>query len=584
MDDSQCWKMTIVGGVDNGKEYSFPADSCVKVGRSHGMDVRISKRHGDVSRQHVEFSLEDGRPVVRNISEDNRKTKVDGIPLPPGERSVVASGVEVALGETVRIRVDGVPYVGAEPETDPGGEDVTSPTCYSPATDEPTYHGDVDPLDGPTEVVVGPLSSDTVSSAADKTHIPTDMPTQPSRDTELPTDISNSERKTDDIDWQNQETVVPQPNDVDDPPTPIIDPAVIDAEKRKWNKKLWLRRVMLVTLLGLIALGMYGFWYFTRNTREIGEVTIVDDVERFAIRDAAGNKLLEVDYPAAPKRSVTPSPDNTGVTVISYQGRERDVPFFLQLETLTHPDELKIDLLSSVRRWLDRTADSGEGLLLDRRVRDELKVQFVEDVYPESCETESLYGVRFVEFEYKRTWSDESVWHGCAIYLRRGDSVYLLRREIPEELWDRGGYRLKADPNLAVYANFATSYWESPGANEMPVGRKTSELMDEVRSALAKDRAADWRFVRRDIDALLARSWRTDSKTRDLAMSFLRQFRERQECFYYGKYNALQSAKETAEREPRMARVMNRVRLDAQVVFDDSFERYYSLVRNPEVW
>ena len=581
MDESLSWRMTIVGGTDNGKEYVFPADGHVLVGRSRDVQLRISKLDGDVSRHHVEFSLEAGLPVVRNVS-DNPMTRVNGVDLSPGEQATVAKDFEVALGDMVRIRLDEIPVAAAETQTGPNDEGETEATNCS-CTAETHWRGAGETFDEPTEVVDHSSLTETDLHSSEESSVPVAVPTQPLDDFGAKAFDSDAEAGNDETDAQepNSESNTTAP---DDPVTPVIDPKVLDDIRREMDRRRLMRRLLVGFSLGVVALCLAGLWYFSRNTRETDLVSIKDAAERFSIRDGAGNKLLEVDYPAAPKRSVTPASDGTGVTVISYQGRDRDVPFFLQLETLTHPDELKIDLLTSVRRWMRRAAASGEGIVFDECLRDEIKVQFVEDAYPESCEAESLYGVRFVEFEYKRTWSDNKVWHGCAIYLRLGDSVYLLRREIPEELWDRGGYRLKADPNLAVYANFASAYWESPGENLMPVDRKTSDLMEEVRSALGKERAADWRFVRRDIDALLARSWRTDHKTRDLAMSFLRQFRDRMAHFYWKEYNALQVAKETAEREPKMARRMLCIRQDVQMIFDSDMERYFFLARDPEVW
>ena len=143
----------------------------------------------------------------------------------------------------------------------------------------------------------------------------------------------------------------------------------------------------------------------------------------------------------------------------------------------------------------------------------------------------------------------------------------------------RGGYRIEQDPNIAIYSNFIDSYWESPGLKDLPMERKPAELMESIREVLSKERANDWRFAKKDIDAVLVKTWRADPKTRNLAMGCLRQFREVLRTYYYGKYNAFDAAKENRD-EKRMARI----RKDAAMIFDDPDERYYHLVGNGEVW
>ena len=225
--------------------------------------------------------------------------------------------------------------------------------------------------------------------------------------------------------------------------------------------------------------------------------------------------------------------------------------------------------------------ESGAGYVFDIKVKDELKYQFFEDVFPGCCESKSLYGVKFVTFDYKRTWSDseKTLWHGVLLYFRKGDTVFIHRREIPESYWVRGGYRIEQDPNIAIYSNFIDSYWESPGLEGLPVDRKTSELMESVRGLLAKERASDWRYAKKEIDAVLVKTWRIDPKARDLAEGCLRQFRDILRTYYYSKYNAFDTA-----RENRDEKRMSRIRRDAAMVFDDPDERYYHLVANGEVW
>ena len=260
-------------------------------------------------------------------------------------------------------------------------------------------------------------------------------------------------------------------------------------------------------------------------------------------------------------------------------GRERDVPFFLKIESLRDEDELRKDLIQSARDWIARAEASGSGYVFDMRVKEELKFEFFEDVFPGSCQKLSLYGVKFVTFDYKRTWPDGELWHGVLIYFRRGDTAFVHRREIPERYWVRGSYRILQDPNIAVYANFIDSYWESPGLDNLPMDRSIPSMMASIEDVLSKERASDWPFARRELDAILVKTWRTDGKTRERAEGYLKQFRELLRTFYYGKYNAYQTAKDNGN-ERRMARF----RADVTMVFQDPNERFYHLVSNGGIW
>ena len=354
----------------------------------------------------------------------------------------------------------------------------------------------------------------------------------------------------------------------------------IMALKAGLERKRRRKHAIVLSGFAIVVLMLVGVWFTSRTSKETDVVT-VREIAKYSIKNEQGNPLVEVDYPRSDGMVVTESPDGSGVTVVSAMGRDEDVPFFLQLEAFSRNEELELDLLSSVRSWMARAEESGAGYVFDIKVKDELRCQFLEDAFPGSCETKSLYGVKIVTFDYKRTWADaeKTLWHGVAIYFRRGDTVFIHRREIPESHWVRGGYRIELDPNIAVYSAFIDSYWESPGVDGLPMAQQASELMESVRGVLAKERASDWRYAKKELDAVLAKTWRTDPKTRDLAMGCLRQFREILRTYYYGKYNAFDTARENRD-EKRMARIRN----DAAMVFDDPSERYYHLVANGEVW
>lgn len=367
--------------------------------------------------------------------------------------------------------------------------------------------------------------------------------------------------------------------------TQVAPQEVMEELRRGMARRSKGRRAFAAVLLAAFAAALVGLWFAARPDNETESMIFPldskgrPDAASYILRDADGRALVEVDFPRNPKASVVEAQAPGGVTVASFMGRDRDVPFSLSLEALVSEAELRRDLVASARAWIADAAAGGGGYVFDEYVAAGLEPRFFEDEYPGSCQTATLYGVRFVQFEYKRSGPGGELWHGVAMYFRRGDTAYVLRREIPERHWPRGGYRLLKDPNIAVYANFSDGYWESPGEGSMPKGRTNAELLAEVRAALNRNRASDWSFVRGDLDALLAASWRDDAATREAAADCLRQFRETLRVFYWQKYNAYVNARDNQQDKKAL-----RFRKDAEMVFRNRDERYYFLIANGEVW
>lgn len=586
------WKITIVGGSLNGIDFSFPSDREVLIGRSSKADVRLSASESDVSGKHLKLVLSEGVPMAVNVTSRSHATFHQGSEVPPDGGSVVVAAhdaIELGASRSIRIRFDAVP---AEEPTfvNDGDAPSTAATRWTESVS----------ASAPTAVieesaVTSQVRDDATFATRVSETFATRMPSAPSAGIGALLDdetvlVSGGE---DVFMSPNEETTTNGVNDDEesgktrDMETRAGAMEEIMAMKEGLERRR--RRRHVVVMFGfLLVVGMLaGLWFASRKNNETSTMDFPLDAEgrpdmaTYSVKDEQGRVLVKVDYPRDNGMSVTESTDGGGVIVVSSMGRDRDVPFFLQLETVSRAEELEKDLLASVRTWISSAEESGAGYVFDIKVKDELKYQFFEDVFPGCCESKSLYGVKFVTFDYKRTWSDseKTLWHGVLLYFRKGDTVFIHRREIPESYWVRGGYRIEQDPNIAIYSNFIDSYWESPGLEGLPVDRKTSELMESVRGLLAKERASDWRYAKKEIDAVLVKTWRIDPKARDLAEGCLRQFRDILRTYYYSKYNAFDTA-----RENRDEKRMSRIRRDAAMVFDDPDERYYHLVANGEVW
>ena len=584
---SNCWKITVVGGSLNGMDFSFPSDKEVLIGRSSKADVRFPGSEGDVSGAHLKLLVQNGVPTAVNVSTRNHTTFHQGVEMASDGGRVAVSVhdvIELGSSRSVRIRLDEVPVPVDERLFADGGDapsTVATRWTESSLASAPTAVIEETAVMPPDDVgatfatrvsetfatkVLPTAASGNLSSAGDETGAMSNC--------DALFMASNEETATNGVAVDDEDG---KTRDLETRPGSLDEMMVLkDALEQKRRRKHTMVLFGFLAVIGMLS----GLWFASRTKSETDRVS-VKEVADYSIKDERGQVLVKVDYPRDDGMSVTELPDGKGVTVVSAMGRDGDVPFFLQTEAISQAEELEMDLISSVRAWMSRAEESGAGYVFDIKVKDELKVQFFEDVFPGCCQTRSLYGVKFVTFDYKRTWADseKTFWHGVLIYFRCGDTVYIHRREIPEVHWTRGGYRIEQDPNIAIYSSFIDSYWESPGLDGLPMERKPADLMESVRRIVAKERANDWRYAKKEIDAILVKAWRTDPKTRDLAMGCLRQFREILRTYYYGKYNAFDTAKENRD-DKRMARL----RKDAAMVFDDPNERYFHLVANGEVW
>ena len=583
MAESGCWRLTVVGGAENGKDFVLPGDRPVVIGRSHSADMRLTEP--DVSGRHIELVADGGSCKARNLS--RFASRINGVEMASGAEGAIKAGDAIEIGRRVKIRVDAVPMQAA-PAQQVEDDDYDAPTAVMEEASTASQENAFFAPDGESETSATRVASETFAT---KFASASDIVTSPSSGASsgaafAPDDSDDGETVifggaqggTDD----EEETGDGETRELE---TRIGSMEEIIQRRKELEKKSKFRKVAAGFGFVCVAALLTGLWFISRTTKETYEMSYPKDAHgrpdaaSYILRDASRNALIEVDYPRNQKMSVTVAPDGNGITVVSFMGRDRDVPFFLQTEATSNEDELKLSLMQSVRAWLARMEASGGGFVFDEMMKHDLEPSFFEVVFPDSCQSKTLYGVRFVMFEYKRTWPDGKLWHGIAIYFRRGDTVFVHRREIPEFYWERGGYRIKKDPNIAIYSNLIDSYWESPGTDDLPLERTVPELMSSIRNILSKERASDWRFLKKDIDAVLIKTWRGDSKTRDFAEGCLRQFREVLRRFYYGKYNAYINAKDN-----RDERRCLKFRQDCKSVFDDPSERYYYLLGNGEVW
>lgn len=575
------WKLTAVGGAENGMEFYPSVHESVVIGRSHKAAVRLTEP--DISGHHAELFVEgDMCQVVSRTA--TSVTLLNGVGLVHDAPVKVKAGDTLTLGAKMRLRIDAVPAYPVELSAENNEKDDERATELSGFAPEVATRATVQDIGTRATVFesVEPMIMDSASGFLPDMQTKNPIKAKPVRRVAEQTIATSwpAEDEGETATGAGEEdgcTVAAV--------TQMAPQELIEEMREKLAKKSQSRKLAVMFAFLIFAATLVAVWFVSRSDKETETMSYPQDsngrpdIVRYVLRDTDGNALVNVDFPDNPNLDKTESPDGKGVRVLSAMGRERDVPFYLVFEAHADKSELDISLMESVLRWTERKEQSGDGFVFDEHMKNDVRPEFLEDRYPLSCQTKTLYGVRFVQFEYKRTATNSEVWHGIAIYFRCGDTVYLHRREIPEQFWTRGGARLRLDPNIAVYSTFSESYWESPGKKYLDCESSIADLTQVVRSMLARERANDWRFARRVIDSVLARTWCDDVKACDIAKGYLRQYREILRVFYWQKYNAYWTAK--SNRNDRRALAF---RKDAEMVFDNPSERYYHLIGNMEVW
>ena len=88
MAESGCWRLTVVGGAENGKDFVLPGDRPVVIGRSHSADMRLTEP--DVSGRHIELVADGGSCKARNLS--RYASRINGVEMASGAEGAVKAG------------------------------------------------------------------------------------------------------------------------------------------------------------------------------------------------------------------------------------------------------------------------------------------------------------------------------------------------------------------------------------------------------------------------------------------------------------------------------------------------------------
>lgn len=593
MTDMAELKVTITGGRKNlGEEMTVALDGPVIVGRSHSASIRFSNEEADVSGKHLEFSVEGGQLLVRNLKRD---IKVNGAVLATGERRPVKSGDSFEIGARARFRIDSISGVDdAEadaPSSATGATRAMTEGTFATATANPTMATRL-----ATETVATRVATETEATRlADATNLPNDSDETVAMG--FSDDLPGDDRPTDALTGDGVTTTGSAAStgggetialDGKDGGTSKIPQWLLDDLNKKQRQKEAQKRHMRQTMLAvaMLAFGavlggiVYMRWPRAERWLSVPKTDGKPDVETFTVSSSRGNAFV-VDFPRNGKMRKEELQGGRGIDVSTFTGKDRDVPFRLRLSRSSCPDELTRSLEECASVKMSAAAKSG--FVFKSPGEWPAGRFFFESEYPGSCHSPRLMrGSAFYRSEYEAVRTGLK-WHGVLIVFRDGDVSYAFQREIPESEWERGKLLLRKDPNIEFYPAFLAARWESPGKGGLVKGMNEDEMMSDVRRELdmPNPRVSTWPRIRLEIDTLVALSWGKAGKN-TAALALLEKFRRLQDSKYIEFRNEFELAK-TMGNAGRQK--MESVRADCHRVFGiDPSDRRYLLINNPENW
>ena len=275
---------------------------------------------------------------------------------------------------------------------------------------------------------------------------------------------------------------------------------------------------------------------------------------------------------------VVRSADSNEIEVVSFLGRDRDVPFRMVFARKRDAAELTLSLADSFGRWAGKMGERGFSFELTRNGKP-IEPEFFDGVFPGFCEVQTQCGMPFIRADYTRTTS-HVMWRGVCYRFRNGDTVYSLCDEIPEKFWKRGEMRLRYHPFCGLYGSFLKKQWDSPGKEGLFQGVSEGELLARVRRELSVELPADWATVEKRIDTLLSLTWGKNTENARSARECREALLSRKTRYYNERVLAYETALANGD-----AKAMRSIFSDCLHVFGASKrDRRYYLVNDPEVW
>ena len=353
--------------------------------------------------------------------------------------------------------------------------------------------------------------------------------------------------------------------------------------KRQLERRVAAKHWRFGVFVAFVAAALGAVWFASSTRKNVTDVEgpfLADgekDVVYQEICDADGGLEMFLECPRKDGMKAEWSDGSNRFELVSWIGRDRDVPFRLNFSRVKNAEELKLSLEESFAASMDRMKAGGFAFP-DRNGRRVVR-EFWEDVFPGWMESQTQCGIPFMRSEYTRTVG-MTEWRGVVLHFRNGDTVYRVFSEIPESLWKRGAYRIKSTPFIGIYQRFIDKQWDSPGKEHLVEDYGEDVLISKVRHELTANGTRAWSQLEKWIDTLMVMTWGKKNANAKSAREYLDAFMSRKTLFYNEKKLSYNTARLNRD-EKRMRRIF----MDCREMFNVlKHDRRSDLINNPEFW
>ena len=612
---SNMLKITIIGGEEAGREVSLDFFTSLLVGRSRSAAIRLTEP--DVSGKHFEFVRRATDSVVKVLSRNGME--LDGKHVNEGEVAPVKVGSLIKAGSKAVIRVDLLPESSGElaesmatevPPADvlvtmattamkmpPPAQPEPPPAPAKPAASAPDFD------DEPTgDHEIKPQALSFKASAPKPAPAPAPHFEESSLNTSTSSSIFQTESQFVNVDKSakdsdegadaydegetrgNFDDYQSEDGETQELKTRVGSIEEMLERKRQLDRMSVNKRIRFTVTIVVIMLLLGGVWFWLGAQKHVKDAQgpflpngELDTAETVLVNDK-GEEELAFEYPRDDRMTVVLSSNSNSLDVASYLGVDRDVPFHLSFMRWRDRSDLQRSLEQSFENWM--LADSESGSVFETRGGKRPKEEFFENVFDGFIEKSTQRGIAFVRAEYTRS-REHDTWRGVCLYFRSGDTIHLLRTEVPGIYWKRAGYRITGETYIAICKAFINSYWDSPGKMglvEDTVG--DDELMLRIKRELAAERVASWPAVSAYIDTLLVRSWGVKPAMQKEAFDCYSTLQTYMKNFYNERMLAYSTARHNGA-EKKMKSIFT----DCKTTFGAlPHDRRSTMVNNPEIW
>lgn len=255
----------------------------------------------------------------------------------------------------------------------------------------------------------------------------------------------------------------------------------VDIQKRK-KKVLTLSCIIFLILL-IAGMCTYKLASYESELTWPGSLEKkIQDEEYFVSLGKYGKFLIY--YPKNKHTIVRKNGNNCEVMTLT--GRNRDVPFHLELHVNTLENGFRTSKEKSFENWKHSLQTKKTFIISDN--------PSIEFFSKNSC------GIPGYTFSYQRQYNNLT-WNGVAIYIRYEDKEIILLKEVFSRDWERARSLLNGVSCISFANMMVMNYWEIP---ENINSHSLSTLSKIILRELAKDsEQSSWKELRNSISSAL---------------------------------------------------------------------------------